>query len=428
MSQFNSSTKIISSDQNDGLPAHPERLVSENRLSGTAGLLPLSSLVVILIVGLFVYWLFTGDLYRFYASVVFLFYSWTHSMWISVIMLGVFQTILLIPLRIFRTLRRDNLKDMHEKIAILENPSLQQQAVKQSFSLGNRDFLFYLLDFIIQLTTFLTIGRLFLTDFYSRPLNPASLYSWVTYPVYPILDRFFKIPYPVITSTVDLGFSRVILVWLTILFFQFAIWIGRNFVAYAKGNAPKPSLATVKAKTLSKYSLGYFAVVFWLSWLLITHIPTGLGIRIFSGDVAFQNDSFNTLTAIVTFLTLLWFDANEIAEKKAEAKKANIKPYLIGKMGRRMFKESMITAATVGLGAYYITNQIPCAFELSIFTLELISLLSPLTLDKWIKKSAEPKPIEPPVESTPPVSPSIPAPVLEPKRPNLWQEFLGTKP
>jgi|GEM_PF-318876 len=430
MSQPQSLSQIIHSDHETGSNNRSDQLISESRLSGSTGLLPLSSLVAIFVAGMFIFWLLSGDLYTFYASAVFLFYSWTHSMWVSVVMLGIFQTLLLIPLRIFRTLRANNIKDMHEKIAILENPGLQQQAVKNSFNLGNKDFLFYLLDFVIQLTTFISIGRLFLTDFYSQPLDPTRLYDWVQYPVYPILDRFFKIPYPVITRTIDLGFGKVILAWVVILFFQIAIWIGRNFVAYSNGNAPKPSLATVKAKTLSKYSLGYFGFVFWLSWLIMTHIPAGLGIRIFSGDVAFQNNTFNTVTAIATFLTLLWFDANEISEKKAEARKAKIKPELIGKMGRRMFKESMITAMTVGMGAYYITNQIPCAFELSIFTLEVISLLSPITLDKWIKNAAKPKPVEePPVTPPPaPVAVAPAAPVLEPKRPNLWQEFLGTKP
>jgi len=49
-----------------------------------------------------------------------------------------------------------------------------------------------------------------------------------------------------------------------------------------------------------------------------------------------------------------------------------------------MFKDSLFTATLVGLGAFFITNQIPSAFELSIFTLEVISLLSPFTLDKAI--------------------------------------------
>jgi len=369
-----------------------DQVSQENRLSNVTRILPLTSLIVLFLVGLFFWWMLTGQLFRFYASAVFLFYSVTKSMWISVILLGVFQTLVLIPLRIFRTIRADSLKDMHDRVAMLQHPGLQQQALRKSFNLGNKAFLFYLLDFTIQLTTFLTIGKLFLTDFYSHPLNPARLYSWVPYPEYPILDRFFKLPYPVITNTMDLGWRTIILVWVAIFVFQIVLSVGRNFVAYARGLVKKPTVASLKSQTLSKYSLGYLGVVFWLSWLILSHLPTGLGIRIFSGDVAFQNSTFNTVTAIATFLTLLWFDVHEIAEKKTKAREAKVAKSLIDKMGRIMFRESMFTAIMVGLGAYFITNQIPCAFELSVFTLELISLLSPLTLDKWIREGMKPKP------------------------------------
>lgn len=368
-----------------------EPLTQDNRLTNVTGILPLTSILVLIVIGIFFWWMFTGQIYRFYASAVFLFYSWTKSMWTSVVLLGVFQTIVLVPLRIFRTMRADNIKDMHERIALLKNPGSQQQALKKSFNLGNKTFLFYLLDFTIQLTTFLSIGKLFLTDFYSKPLDPTRLYSWVPYPEYPILDRFFKIPYPVVTNTIDLGWKVVLMVWLAILFFQMVLWVGRTFVKYGRGQAKVPLAAAIKSQTLSKYSIGYFAVVFWLSWLILSHVPTGLGIRIFSGDVAFQNNTFNTVTAIATFLTVLWFDVNEIAIKKKEARKENVAEPLIDKMGRIMFRESMFTAIVVGLGAYYITNQIPCAFELSVFVLELISLLSPLTLDKWIQSGMQKK-------------------------------------
>lgn len=49
-----------------------------------------------------------------------------------------------------------------------------------------------------------------------------------------------------------------------------------------------------------------------------------------------------------------------------------------------MLKDTLKNATLIGLGAYFITNQIPSAFELSIFTLEIISLASPLTLDRII--------------------------------------------
>jgi hypothetical protein len=49
-----------------------------------------------------------------------------------------------------------------------------------------------------------------------------------------------------------------------------------------------------------------------------------------------------------------------------------------------MVKNTFKKAAFLGLGAYFITNLIPSAFELSIFTLEIISFLSPFTLDRMI--------------------------------------------
>jgi len=67
--------------------------------------------------------------------------------------------------------------------------------------------------------------------------------------------------------------------------------------------------------------------------------------------------------------------------------------YLDDKTEAEMFKNSLFNSALIGLAAFYITNQIPSAFELSIFTLEIISLISPLTLDKLILNSKI-KPVE----------------------------------
>ena len=51
-----------------------------------------------------------------------------------------------------------------------------------------------------------------------------------------------------------------------------------------------------------------------------------------------------------------------------------------------MFKDTLFSATLIGLGAFYITNHIPSAFELSIFTLEVISLAAPFTLDRLVLK------------------------------------------
>ena len=38
----------------------------------------------------------------------------------------------------------------------------------------------------------------------------------------------------------------------------------------------------------------------------------------------------------------------------------------------------------MGIGAFLITNQIPCAFELSVATFEVLYILSPYTFDKLL--------------------------------------------
>jgi hypothetical protein len=56
-----------------------------------------------------------------------------------------------------------------------------------------------------------------------------------------------------------------------------------------------------------------------------------------------------------------------------------------------MLADTLKAAALVGGGTFFITNRIPSAFELSIFTLETISFFSPLTLDRVILASVKPK-------------------------------------
>jgi hypothetical protein len=47
---------------------------------------------------------------------------------------------------------------------------------------------------------------------------------------------------------------------------------------------------------------------------------------------------------------------------------------------RQSFKNALI----LGAGAFFITNQIPCAFELSVVTYEVIYLISPYTFDRFL--------------------------------------------
>ena len=351
----------------------------DNKLSEMIGLISLRSIVASTLLLLILYAFFSGLMTQFYASIVFGFYAVTNKMWVSVILLGVFQTILLIPLRIIRVRRGQNIQEFQDETSELEHSILQQKKLKQQFNFGNSTFLFYLVDFMIQLTSFLSIGRLFLKDFYSVPLNPRWLYSFIPYPEYPIQDRIFQLPYFVVSKTHDFGFMGVVI--LLILFS--AVMIGIElFRRWKKSNVQ--SNHTPLSQLPARYVVTYGLIIVIVSWVLAHHFPIGLEYKIFTGDVAVPNTKLNTVTAIVTFVTLLWFGYKRIGRVSELARQEGVSNGVIERTERRIFSDSVKTSTFVGLGAYFITNHIPSAFELSVFTLEVISLASPLTLDKLV--------------------------------------------
>ncbi len=322
---------------------------------------------------------FSKQTMRFYASAVFLFYSLTHSMWISVVMLGIFQTLILIPFRIINLAKSKHIKDFETKVNELEHRGEQSFLIKKSAKSGNRIMLYYLIDFMVSLTSYVSMGRLFLTDFYNVKLDPWLLYSFVRYPEYPIKDVWFKIPYPVVTQTTDTGAH---LFWLVCL----GIIIATLLVSWAVRTYQKPTAdgQTKKAAGFITWFLGSSLLLMLIAYFLLRHWPTVVQIAIFTGDVSRPNPQFNTVTAIATFATILLLDIKPILKKGDMAKEAGIPEDIIRRTQTQLFGETLRSAILVGLGAYYITNQIPCAFELSIFTLEIISWLSPWTLDKLI--------------------------------------------
>jgi hypothetical protein len=324
---------------------------------------------------------FSKQTMRFYASFVFLFYSITHSMWISVIMLGIFQTLILIPFRIVNLTKSQHIKDFEAKVNELNHKGEQSFLIRKSAKTGNKIILYYLVDFFVQLTSYVTIGRLFLTDFYSVKLDPWFLYSWVPYPKYPIHDVWFKIPYPVVTKTLDLGMHWVFVSWIIIICLTVLVsWMVQLYQHQNKESNNKVAGPVA-------WFLGSSLLLMLISWFVIRHFPIGWVVSIFSGDVGKPNPRFNTITAIATFTTILWLDVKPILRKVELARAAAIPENIIRQTQSQLFGETLRSATLVGLGAYYITNQIPCAFELSIFTLEIISWLSPLTLDKLILQS-----------------------------------------
>ena len=121
---------------------------------------------------------------------------------------------------------------------------------------------------MIQLTTFLSIGRLFLKDFTQLLSTQIGLYSFIPYPDYPILDRMFQIPYPVVTKTHNFGFSGMLV--LLVLFA--AVMIGLEmFRRWKKKNA-----AAYRSELPARYFVTYAVFIFIASWFWLHTFPLAL--------------------------------------------------------------------------------------------------------------------------------------------------------
>lgn len=384
----------LKSDTLKSMPERSEPTISkENKLSSMLGLFSITSLIALIIVGWLVFEFFSGGMYRFYASALFTFYGLTKHMWVAVMMLGVFQTLILIPVRIIRVQRQNNIKEFQKSITKTGDSTFQVRKLHQKLKIGDKTFSFYLVDFVIQLLTFITMGRLFLTDFYAQKLLPSRLYGFVPYPEYPIQSTWFKLPYLSVTQTINLGLKWVLIGWAVIVGLYMIILFVRKTVRRYQAKHANSSTP----KILTKYTGGSVVIIMLIVWYLLTHLPTGVEFKIFTGDVSVPNRTLNTITAFSTFFLLLWFAVPKIVRTGRLAVQKGIPVESVETTQKQMFKDSVFSAILIGLGAYFITNHIPSAFELSIFTLEIISLSSPFTLDKMIlkhqaKQAPEPEP------------------------------------
>ena len=316
-------------------------------------------------------------------------------MWISVIGLGVFQTFFMIPFRIINLALSSHIKEFEVKVESSKNEEQQQFLIKQSVKRGDPTILWYIINFFTQTISYLSIGRLFLTDFYIKKLDPNLLFSFSKYPDYPIKDTIFRLPYIIPAKTIDYGWGWVFIVWGLILIYKL---LHNKLIAYyhklpdIKKINPKKSTLTYYLKSFLKNSTGFLTLFFILAYILVRYYPVNWTLKIFSGDVSVPNPTLNLITAIGAFIVLLWLSIPKIFKKAQLARSQNIPENIIFSTQKQLFKDSLRSAILLGVGAYYITKMIPSAFELSIFTLEIISLISPLTIDRLILPRFSQKP------------------------------------
>ncbi|MFH1280107.1 MAG: hypothetical protein ABII08_00660, partial [Candidatus Beckwithbacteria bacterium] len=313
---------------------------------------------------LLIYALFSGLTVKFYASILFFIYHYIQHMWLSVIGLGVFQTILMVPFRIINLTLSANTKEFETRVEDSKNQEQQQFLIKQSVKKGNPIILWYIINFFTQTILYLSIGRLFLTDFYIEKLDPNLLFSFSKYPAYPIKDPIFRLPYIVPSSTIDYGWGWVFIVWGLIIIYKLLhsklIIYYRKLPDIKKLN-PKDNTLTSYLKSFLKNSTGFLTLFFVLAYVLVRHYPLGWDLRIFSGDVSVPNYTLNAITAVGAFVVLLWLNIPKIFKKAELARSKNIPEDIIFSTQKQLFKDNLRSATLLGIGAYYITRMIPSA-------------------------------------------------------------------
>lgn len=330
---------------------------------------------------------------KFYASILFFLYHHIQHMWLAVIGLGVVQTFIMLPLRIINLTLSANVKEFESEVEKVKENQKQAFIIKQTVAKGNPTLLWYIANFFIQTISYLSIGRMFLIDFYNTKLDPNLLFGFSHYPDYPIKDPIFKLPYPVVTRTVTNSWIWVFVAWAGILLYKL---LHTKVIDYYRRLPQTQKISPDNAFTNSikgfvKGSGGFLTLFFLIAYILIRHFPAAWDLRIFMGDVGVPNYTLNFITACGAFIIVLWLNLPKISKKTQIARQSGIPEDIVFKTSKQLFIDNLRSAFVLGLGAYYLTRLIPSAFELSIFTLEIISFLSPLTIDRLIFARFKPR-------------------------------------
>jgi len=347
-----------------------------------------TTVFLVALIALFI-WFFRGGSFRLYASVFFLYYHFTHQIWLSVILIGITQNIIFLPLRFISLKLSLSLKDFEDELEKMNSEKDQYFLFSQKVKTGNIAVLFYIFNFVINALAFFSAGRIFLIDFYTKKLDPKFLYQSIPYPDYPLLGTDFRFPFFKVTSTTALDWSTIFRFWLIFIaiFVLFRV-LWRLFRFLFKKNKKILSIRINYNRLLLKVG-GVGGTLFLLSLFVLRHLPTSFQGLMLLADLTRPNPTMNLITAIGTFLTTLHagYIRQQLANK--QAKKENIPDDVISRVFRQKMKQSFQNALILGAGAYFITSQIPSAFELSVAVFEVLYILSPYTFDLLLKRPAK---------------------------------------
>jgi len=335
-------------------------------------------------------WFFKGGSFRLYASAFFGLYYLTGQIWISVLLIGILQNIVFLPLRFIGMKLSTSIKSFENELDSFKNTEEQYLLFQQKVKKGDVWVSFYIFNFLVNAIAFFSAGRIFLINFYTTNLNPDYLYSFIPYPQYPLRGTDFYFPFFRVNQSISVDWHYIIFFWLGVsVLFALVKLLWRFFKIFL-----------AKSKSFLKFRINYNRLLIAvggvgitliiISTILLRNIPTSVSYRWLVADLTRQNSTMNLITAIGTFLTVIIAGLKSSSISKQNLLNAGIDPQAISLIIKSQTRQSFKNALILGAGAYLLTNQIPCAFELSVAMFEVLYILSPFTFDKLL--ISRPKP------------------------------------
>jgi hypothetical protein len=355
----------------------------------------LTTLLLFFLIFLFI-WFFRGGSFRLYASLFFTIYSITQQIWLSVILMGILQNILFLPLRIIGSHFHQSLKAFEDELERTESSEDQyflvsdKNKIATSLQEGSLPIVFYIFNFFVNAIAFFSAGRIFLIDFYTDPLKLHKmnlLYKFIPYPQYPLQGTHLNLRLFEITQTTSVPWNFIIwtIVGLILIptLLRF-IWRLVRFIFKRSQNILQARIQYNQfLLKLSGFSLvGAIAIIF-----ILRHLPSAIRWFIFAIDLSQQNTPMNFTTAVGTFIVTIHSGYKSNKEASHEALKSGIPQDVVKKVSKDNMRQSFKNAVVLGLGAFFITNNIPSAFELSVTTFEVMYMIYPYTFGIILKKA-----------------------------------------
>ncbi len=354
----------------------------------------LTSLLLIFLIFLFV-WFFRGGSFRLYASLFFLIYSVTHQIWLSVILMGILQNIIFLPLRIIGNHFYKSLKVFEDELEKQDDSQNQyfmvsdRNQVAAKLEEGSLPIVFYIFNFFVNAIAFFSAGRIFLIDFYTDPntLHKMNLlYKFVPHPQFPLQGVYLNLPLFKITQTTSISWNVILWLIAATIILPTALRLIWRFFRFIFKRNQKILSARIQYNHLLLKLSGFAGVGSLILIFILRHLPTAVQGFIFPIDLTRQNTPMNFTTAVGTFIVTMHAGFQGNSEISKEALASGIPKKVVDKVFHDKMSQTFKNAIILGLGAFFITNNIPSAFELSVTTFEVMYMIYPYTFGLALKK------------------------------------------